>query len=47
VFTGREGKQVPVAETVRGFKEILEGKHDSVAEGDFYMKGGIEEVKPS
>jgi len=47
VFTGREGKQVPVAETVRGFKEILEGKHDSVAEGDFYMKGGIDEVKPS
>jgi len=47
VFTGREGKQVPVAETVRGFKEILEGKHDSVPEGDFYMKGGIEEVKPS
>ncbi|MBZ0160365.1 F0F1 ATP synthase subunit beta [Candidatus Methylomirabilis sp.] len=47
VFTGREGKQVPVAETVRGFKEILEGKHDAVAEGDFYMKGGIDEVKPS
>ncbi len=45
VFTGREGKQVPVAETVRGFKEILEGKHDLVAEGDFYMKGGIDEVK--
>src|SRR5213594_3673432 len=47
VFTGRAGKQVPVAETVRGFKEILEGKHDAVAEGDFYMKGGIDEVKPS
>jgi F-type H+/Na+-transporting ATPase subunit beta len=47
VFTGREGKQVPVAETVRGFKEILEGKHDPVAEGDFYMKGGIDEVKSS
>jgi F-type H+-transporting ATPase subunit beta len=45
VFTGREGKQVPVAETVRGFKEILEGKHDAVAEGDFYMKGAIEEIK--
>ena len=40
VFTGRAGKQVPVADTVRGFKEILEGKHDDVAEGDFYMKGG-------
>jgi len=47
VFSGHEGKQVPVAETVRGFKEILEGKHDSVQEGDFYMKGGIDEVKPS
>ncbi|HVV00224.1 MAG TPA: F0F1 ATP synthase subunit beta [Verrucomicrobiae bacterium] len=45
VFTGREGKQVPVAETVRGFKEILEGKHDEVAEGNFYMKGGIDEIK--
>src|SRR6185436_6712993 len=39
VFTGREGKQVPVADTVRGFKEILEGTHDDVPEGDFYMKG--------
>ena len=47
VFTGREGKQVPVVETVRGFKEILDGKHDSVAEGYFYMKGGIDEVKLS
>src|SRR5499426_2434853 len=46
-FSGREGKQVPVAETVRGFKEILEGKHDAAAEGDFYMKGGIDEVKPN
>jgi F-type H+-transporting ATPase subunit beta len=45
VFTGREGKQVPVEDTVRGFKEILEGKHDDVPEGNFYMKGGIEEVK--
>jgi F-type H+-transporting ATPase subunit beta len=45
VFTGREGKQVPVAETVRGFKEILEGKHDDVAEGNFYMKGPIEEIR--
>jgi F-type H+/Na+-transporting ATPase subunit beta len=47
VFTGREGKQVPVAETVRGFKEILEGKHDDVAEGNFYMKGAIEEIRQS
>jgi len=45
VFTGRPGRQVPVAETVRGFKEILEGKHDDVPEGNFYMKGGIEEVR--
>ena len=44
VFTGREGKQVPVAETVRAFKEILEGKHDAVPESNFYMKGGIEEI---
>ncbi len=45
VFTGRAGKQVPVADTVRGFKEILEGKHDDVPEGNFYMKGGIEEIR--
>ncbi|HTL56819.1 MAG TPA: F0F1 ATP synthase subunit beta [Candidatus Limnocylindrales bacterium] len=45
VFTGRPGKQVPVADTVRGFKEILEGKHDEVPEGNFYMRGGIEEIK--
>jgi F-type H+-transporting ATPase subunit beta len=44
VFTGREGKTVPVAETVRGFKEILEGKHDDVPEGNFYMKGTIDEI---
>lgn len=45
VFTGRQGKQVPVAETVTGFKEILDGKHDDVPEGNFYMKGKIEEIK--
>ena len=45
VFTGRQGKQVPVAETVRAFKEILDGKHDDVGENNFYMKGGIEEIK--
>src|SRR6476661_5778721 len=44
-FTGREGKQVPVADTVRGFKEILDGKHDEIPEANFYMKGGIEEIK--
>src|SRR5271169_4095679 len=45
VFTGHEGKQVALADTVRGFKEILEGKHDDVPEGNFYMKGPIEEIK--
>ncbi|MCU0787265.1 MAG: F0F1 ATP synthase subunit beta [Verrucomicrobia bacterium] len=45
VFTGHSGKQVPVAETVRGFKEILDGKHDHVPEANFYMKGGIDEIK--
>jgi F-type H+-transporting ATPase subunit beta len=44
VFTGRPGIQVPVQDTVRGFKEILDGKHDDVPEGNFYMKGGIEEI---
>jgi F-type H+-transporting ATPase subunit beta len=44
-FTGRPGKQVPVAETVRSFKEILEGKYDDIAEANFYMKGGIDEIK--
>ena len=47
VFTGREGRQVEVGDTVRGFKEILDGKHDDVAEDNFYMKGGIEEVRQS
>ena len=44
VFTGTPGQYVPIKDTVRGFKEILEGKHDSVAEGNFYMKGGIDMV---
>jgi F-type H+-transporting ATPase subunit beta len=44
VFTGRAGKQVPVADTVKGFKEILDGKHDEVNEGNFYMKGPIEDI---
>ncbi|MFC2016228.1 F0F1 ATP synthase subunit beta [Chloroflexota bacterium] len=43
-FTGRQGKYVPVAETVRGFKEILEGKHDELPEQAFYMVGTIEEA---
>ncbi|MBV8350721.1 MAG: F0F1 ATP synthase subunit beta [Verrucomicrobia bacterium] len=45
VFTGKEGKYVSIAETVRGFKEILDGKHDDVSEQNFYMKGGIEEIR--
>jgi F-type H+/Na+-transporting ATPase subunit beta len=45
VFTGTAGQYVSIAETVRGFKEILEGKHDEVAEQNFYMKGGIEMIK--
>lgn len=44
-FTGREGKYVPVKDTVKGFKEILAGKHDNKSENDFYMKGTIDEVK--
>ena len=41
VFTGTSGQYVSIQETVRGFKEILEGKHDEVPEANFYMKGGI------
>ena len=44
VFTGRPGKYVKIEETVRGFKEILEGKYDDLPEQAFYMVGGIEEV---
>ena len=43
-FTGREGRYVPITETVRGFKEILEGKHDDISVQDFYMAGSIDEV---
>ena len=43
-FTGREGKYVPLSETVRGFKEIVEGKHDDLPEQAFYMVGNIDEV---
>jgi F-type H+-transporting ATPase subunit beta len=43
-FTGRPGVYVPVQETVRGFKEILEGKHDDIPEQCFYMAGTIDEV---
>jgi F-type H+-transporting ATPase subunit beta len=43
-FTGRDGVYVPVEETVRGFREILDGKHDDLSEGAFYMKGTIDQV---
>lgn len=43
-FTGMEGKYVPVSETVRGFKEILEGQHDDLPEEAFYMVGTIDEA---
>ena len=43
-FTGMEGKYVPISETVRGFKEILEGKHDDLPEQAFFMVGTIDEV---
>lgn len=44
VFTGQPGKYVPVKETVRGFKEIVEGKHDDLPEAAFHMVGTIEEA---
>jgi len=44
-FTGRKGRYVPVAETVKGFREIIEGKHDDLPEAAFYMVGSIDEVK--
>jgi F-type H+-transporting ATPase subunit beta len=43
-FTGRPGRYVKIEETIRGFKEILEGKHDNKAESAFYMVGTIDEV---
>ena len=45
VFTGIKGKYVPIKETIRAFKEILDGKHDSKGEQAFYMKGSVDEVK--
>ena len=44
-FTGRAGRYVPVRETVRGFNEILDGKHDDLPEQAFYMVGTIEEAR--
>jgi F-type H+/Na+-transporting ATPase subunit beta len=43
-FTGREGKYVPLEETIRGFAEILDGKHDDLPEDAFYMVGNIDEA---
>ncbi|NLD36153.1 MAG: F0F1 ATP synthase subunit beta [Desulfatiglans sp.] len=45
VFTGTKGKYVPVKETVKGFMEIIEGKHDDLPESAFYMVGSIEEAR--
>ena len=43
-FTGLEGKYVPIADTVRSFREIVDGKHDEVPEQAFYLVGTIEEA---
>ena len=43
-FTGMEGKYVPISETIQGFKEILEGKHDEVPESYFLNAGNIDDV---
>ncbi len=47
VFTGLEGRQVPLKETVQSFREILDGKYDHIPENFFYMKGNIQEVVDS
>ncbi|MEJ7710801.1 MAG: hypothetical protein WKF84_13265 [Pyrinomonadaceae bacterium] len=44
-FTGREGKYVKLEDTIRGFKEIVEGKHDDLPEQAFYLVGTIEEAR--
>lgn len=46
-FTGTPGTYVPLSETIRGFKEILDGVHDGISETAFYMKGGIDDVVKS
>ena len=43
-FTGIEGKYVTIADTIRGFKEIVEGKHDEIPEQDFFLAGSIDDV---
>ncbi len=44
-FTGRSGEYVPLSDTIKGFKEIIDGKHDDVPEQDFYMKGTINQIR--
>ncbi|MFL5318340.1 MAG: F0F1 ATP synthase subunit beta, partial [Myxococcaceae bacterium] len=44
VFTGKGGRYVKLADNIKGFKELVEGKHDDIPEGAFYMVGGIDEV---
>jgi F-type H+-transporting ATPase subunit beta len=46
-FTGTPGKYVPISETVRSFRELLDGKHDDIPEGAFLLKGSIDEVVES
>jgi F-type H+-transporting ATPase subunit beta len=43
-FTGRDGKYVSIADTIKGFKEIVDGKHDPIPEQAFYLQGTIEDV---
>jgi len=44
VFTGKPGRYVKLSDTIKGFKEVADGKHDDVPESAFYMAGGIDEV---
>jgi F-type H+-transporting ATPase subunit beta len=44
-FTGNPGQYVPLKDTIKGFQEILEGKHDDKSEQAFYLKGDISQVK--
>jgi F-type H+-transporting ATPase subunit beta len=46
-FTGSQGAYVPLADTVKGFREILDGMHDTKSEQSFYMKGTIDQVEGS
>ena len=46
-FTGTPGKYVPIAETVRSFREVLDGRHDDIPESNFLLKGSIDDVLES